>query len=349
LRQHTIQLHFTSKDAAVIASLLGANDAERVAVESKTDGAFTEEEYQMLFGKFVGQFNKKYTHDSFFYRYTVFKSNMDFIHAHNTKANASYTLGMNDMGDMTNEEFAARNGFKHIDNSFLRSKNPMSAKDLATPTATSVDWRTKGAVTPIKNQQQCGSCWAFSSTGSMEGAHQIKVGKLVSLSEQQLVDCSQAQGNQGCEGGLMDQAFEYVISNGGITSEKNYPYTAQDGTCMSPLPAAVTTLSSFTDITSGDESGILTATNIGPVSIAIEADSQAFQFYSGGVFNDPTCGTNLDHGVLVVGYGTDGASKLPYWIVKNSWGVSWGEQGYIRMIRGQDECGMATVASYPVV
>jgi len=182
----------------------------------------------------------------------------------------------------------------------------------------------------------------------MEGAHAIKTGSLVSLSEQQLVDCSAAQGDQGCNGGLMDYAFQYVITNNGITSEAQYPYTAVTGTCNTNV-TSVATISSFVDVTPGSEAALLTAVNIGPVSVAIEADQSCFQFYSGGILSDPTCGMNLDHGVLAVGYDTDSASGTPFWIVKNSWGTSWGEQGYVRMIRGTNECGIAQEASYPVV
>ena len=256
-------------------------------------------------------------------------------------------MSVNEFADMTFAEFHAKmTGLNAKDNSVLRAANTegphMNVKSLAG----SLDWRQKGAVTPVKNQQQCGSCWAFSTTGSVEGAHAIKTGNLVSLSEQQLVDCSAAQGNQGCNGGLMDQGFQYIISNKGITTEAAYPYTAQDGTCKSGVSAAAT-LSSFVDVAQGSEADLMKAVNLGPVSIAIEADQQCFQFYSGGILSDSSCGMQLDHGVLVVGYGTE--NNVDYWIVKNSWGASWGESGYIRLIRGKNECGIAQAASYPVV
>jgi cathepsin L len=305
---------------------------------------FKESEYEMLFSKFMSQYNKKYTHDTFFYRYTVFKANMDKIYLAN-KQKHSYTLGMNEMGDMTHAEFkATKLGYKRIDRSYARSKNSEGPHMHVKKAPATVDWRNKGAVTPIKNQQQCGSCWAFSTTGSTEGNVAIQSGKLISLSEQQLVDCSQAQGNQGCEGGLMDQAFQYIISNGGITSEKNYPYTAMDGTCNTTAQGqSVATIGGYTDVTSGDENALINAVSIGPVSVAIEADQACFQFYQSGILSDPSCGTNLDHGVLAVGY--DQNNK--YWIVKNSWGTSWGMNGYIEIAMGMDECGINTEPSYP--
>jgi len=229
-----------------------------------------------------------------------------------------------------------------VERPYSRSLNLAPESPNAAPAQ--VDWRSKGAVTPVKDQAQCGSCWAFSATGSMEGAVQIASGTLVSLSEQQLVDCSQSFGNQGCEGGLMDQGFEYIIANG-ITGENNYPYTAADGTCQTGKPV-LARLKSYVDVTAGSEAALLQAVALGPVSVAIEADQQCFQFYSGGILSDPSCGTQLDHGVLAVGYGTAGSQD--FWIVKNSWGSSWGESGYIRMIRGQNECGIAQEASYPV-
>jgi len=146
----------------------------------------------------------------------------------------------------------------------------------------------------------------------------------------------------------MDYAFQYIITNNGITTEDAYPYTAVQGTCQTNVTSAAT-LSSFVDVTAGSEAALLTAVNIGPVSVAIEADQQCFQFYSGGILSDPSCGMQLDHGVTAVGYGTDATTSTDYWIVKNSWGTSWGEAGYVRLIRGSNECGIAQEASYPVV
>jgi cathepsin L len=253
---------------------------------------------------------------------------------------------MNKYGDLSSAEFNTL--FKG-----LKPTTPVIGEEIEIDTSalpSSVDWRTKGVVTGIKNQGQCGSCWSFSTTGSLEGAHALHTGSLVGLSEQNLVDCSQAQGNDGCDGGLMDDAFQYIIQNNGIDTEASYPYTAQDGTCHYSASNCGSTLQSYSDVTpSGSEASLQTASaNIGPVSVAIDASHNSFQFYSSGVYYEPDCSsTALDHGVLAVGYGSSSGSD--YWIVKNSWGTDWGMNGYIWMSRNRNNnCGIATMASYPI-
>jgi len=216
---------------------------------------------------------------------------------------------------------------------------------------TTWDWRTKGAVTPIKNQGQCGSCWSFSATGSTEGAWFLKRGDLVSLSEQNLIDCSTAQGNEGCNGGLMDEAFQYIISNHGIDTEASYPYTATGPNQCEYNPVHIgAMLSSYRDVRSGSEVDLLQAVFQTPTSVAIDASHMSFQFYNGGVYNEPACSsTQLDHGVLAIGFGMY-QGDTAYWLVKNSWGPNWGMNGYIMMSRNKNnQCGIATAASYPIV
>jgi C1A family cysteine protease len=299
--------------------------------------AATQEE----FVAYVKEFSKVYTSEELFTRFQNFNDNKKIIDEHNAKG-LSWQMGVNQFTDLTQQEFSDLYlGYLPRQNDYLRSLNEHVAPANQV-LADSLDWRTKGAVTPVKDQAQCGSCWAFSTTGSVEGANQIKTGQLQSLSEQQLVDCAGSAGNQGCNGGLMDDAFEYIIKNGGIGSEASYPYTAKDGKCNKV--SSVATVSKYVDVKKGDEAGLLSAVNIEPVSVAV--DAQSWSSYRSGVLTG-FCGTSLDHGVLAVGYGTQGSTD--YWLVKNSWGVSWGEQGYIRVARGSNKCGITNAASYPVV
>jgi len=310
--------------------------------------ALSEVEYQGLFTRWMQANDRTYQHEEFFHRYNVFKANLDWINLSNAQ-NKSYTVTVNKFADLNTEEFGKQMcGYKPA----LRTTARVVA-DVETNTedftfTDSLNWVTKGAVTAVKDQGQCGSCWAFSATGAIEGAYFVSKAKLNNVAEQQLVDCSGTEGNQGCNGGLMDYAFSWVIKNKGICAQTDYPYTARDGSCKKGK-TSVSTISSFKDVTEGDEDALMEALKQQPVAIAIEADQACFQFYHKGVLDDASCGTNLDHGVLLAGFDTDAASGKDYWLVKNSWGRSWGDQGYIKFVRGKNQCGLTLAASYPVV
>ena len=282
-------------------------------------------------------------------RHAIWQANKKYVDEHNENlANRlGFTVGLNEYSDLDPAEFAKIfNGY--ISGRRTNSSSIFTRRNAEIPT--SVDWRTKGYVTGVKNQGQCGSCWAFSATGSLEGQHFKATGKLVSLSEQNLVDCSGPEGNEGCDGGLMDYAFEYVIKNGGIDTEASYPYRAEDERCRYSAANRGSTCAGYTDVAHEDEQALTEAiADIGPISVAIDASHQSFQMYSSGVYYEPACSqTQLDHGVLAVGYGTDSGQDM--YIVKNSWGTSWGMQGYIYMSRNRNNnCGIATEASYPKV
>jgi len=305
--------------------------------------ALSEKEYQTAFTNWMQQNKKSYHHEEFQHRYRIFKSNMDYVNNWNSKQ-SSTVLKINKFADLSNEEFKKVYLGVKVNEPLTPTFEPTQPNALPD----SKDWRKSGAVTAIKNQGQCGSCWSFSTTGSSEGCHQLATGKLVSLSEQNLMDCSTAQGNSGCEGGLMTQAMQYIISNGGIDTEQSYPYTAEDGTtCNYNAANSGATLKSFTNVKSGSESDLQQKANLGPTSVAIDASQSSFQFYSTGVYSDPNCSSSaLDHGVLVVGWGKE--SDGEYWIVKNSWGTDWGMSGYILMARNDNNmCGIATMATLP--
>lgn len=283
---------------------------------------------------FVSEHRRSYgTKEEYEYRLSLFAAAYEKVKSHDS-ADTGFTIGINKFADMSAYEYKQMLGYK----SDLRTSKRINTFSIADPLSVpdAVDWVSGGAVIAPKDQGQCGSCWAFSAAGALEGANFVAGHTLVSLSEQQFVDCSfrGSYGNLGCNGGLMDSAFQYA-EDAPIDTEAQYPYTATRGTCNVSSKSGVQAIK-FTDVAANSPSALKIAVAQQPVSVAIEADQASFQLYNGGVIAKG-CGTNLDHGVLVVGYGTD-ASLGPYWKLKNSWGGSWGESGYFRVARS-DESG----------
>jgi cathepsin F len=313
---------------------------------------------ERLFAKFVSDHGKVYkTKEETAQRLAVFKSNLRKIE----EMNAQYPgarFGVNKFADLSKEEFKNK----------ILSKTPVIRDpslnvapeypaEVIQAIPASFDWRPKGVVTPVKDQGQCGSCWSFSATGNIEGQWAIAKKKLVGLSEQNLVDCDhecmkfedQQSCDSGCEGGLQPNAYEYVIKNKGIDTENSYPYQGVDGTCSFSTRNIGATIRNFTMISTDEDQMAAYLVNNGPIAIA--ANAEEWQFYIGGVFYLP-CMTSLDHGILIVGYGTETDildQTMPYWIIKNSWGADWGESGYIRVERGDGKCGVNLYASSSIV
>jgi len=301
----------------------------------------------------------------FLHLLTNWKNNDRIIEETNAK-NLTYTLGHNAFSGMSSEEFAEHMHFGLNRELIAGSSSSLRGGfDSVVSVPASVDWRTEGAVTPVKNQKSCGSCWSFSTTGALEGIYAIKRGNLVSFSEQQLVDCDyiRAGGTSlGCNGGDMESAMEWIGKNNGLCTEQAYPYvsgtTQTNGPCQKTCSiVSGSDISTTVSVSANSDSAMMTALAQQPVSVAIEADQSSFQLYKSGVFTG-SCGTNLDHGVLLVGYGN--MNGLDYYIMKNSWSTSWGSQGYMYMGKGVDatgkpynggkgQCGVLMQGVYPVL
>jgi C1A family cysteine protease len=305
------------------------------------------------FSNFQERFSKRYENlKELETRFQIFRSNLKNIILHNLDYTQNFTMGINQFTDLTPEEFKAQyvGGLK----AEVGSYGCKSFSSGASGAPSSIDWRSKGAVTSVKDQGQCGSCWTFSATGAVEGAWAVSKGQLIDLSEEQLVECATgiSYGSHGCNGGQMEGAFKYVIEHGQCALSA-YPYTSgtgQSGSCKSCQ--AVAHVSSCSDVKPNDQISLKAAVAQQPVAIAIEADTRYFQSYSSGVLTSSSCGTNLDHGVLIVGYGTE--NGIDYWLVKNSWSTTWGDKGYVKIARSDstnDEgiCGIAMDPSFPSV
>ena len=275
-----------------------------------------------------------------------YEDNIKFIEDHNSK-NSSYEVGVN---QFINTSYI--NGTTNETSHYIPSENTMVniLSDKKSPKH--VDWRKEGAVSTVKNQLDCGSCWAFSASEAIEGEWFLKHNHLYNVSEQELVDCSGYLGNMGCSGGSMDMAFEYVVQNG-LCLNQSYPYNAMEGQCQNQTCTKKVHIDKYYDVPHNNEKQLERAVVKQPISVAIQANMRSFQLYKKGIYSDPDCGDQLDHGVLLVGYGYDPGLDMNYWIVKNSWGDNWGEKGYIRMVKGienpEGQCGIAMDASYPKI
>ncbi|KAK1632659.1 hypothetical protein QYE76_006974 [Lolium multiflorum] len=370
----TAMASFFSKHSIVFLLLV----AIFLDVSSATSRLATEEADPMTLWLMEGRFQRwKAEHGRTYatpeeerYRLRVYASNIRYIEATNQDAGAglTYELGETAYTDLTSDEFMAMytsspsSPLPDIDDQAIITTRAGHVDagsggyqvylNESAGAPASVDWRASGAVTEVKNQGQCGSCWAFSTVAVVEGIHQIKTGKLVSLSEQELVDCDTL--DDGCDGGVSYHALQWITTNGGITAEDDYPYTAKDDICnTTKLSHHAASISGFQRVATQSEASLTNAVAMQPVAVSIEAGGANFQHYSNGVYNGP-CGTQLNHGVTVVGYGQDEESGDRYWIVKNSWGEKWGDRGYLRMKKDIADkpdgiCGMAIRPSFPLI
>lgn len=308
------------------------------------------------FNIFQERFRKEYSSiQELETRFDVFRKNFVTILSHNADLSQNFTMGVNQFTDLTPAEFKAQyiNGGLKTD---VGSYGCKSFSSSASGAPSSIDWRSKGVVNPVRDQGQCGSCWAFATTANAESVWAISKGQLLDLSEEFLVDCASGIGyfNMGCNGGQPDSAFKYMINNGQCT-EASYPYNAgvtkTAGTCQKCTSSGVS-FSSCSDVKPNDQVSLAAAVSKQPVTVAIEADTRYFQSYSGGILDSSSCGQNLDHAVIVIGYGSQ--NNVDYWIVRNSWSSSWGESGYIRIKKTSSTndpgiCGIAIEPSFLTV
>jgi len=282
-------------------------------------------------------------------RYAAWQKNLEDAKTHNAEFSNTYTIGMNQFSDMSDEEFSSTM-LPGLNVPMEEYKGPVFQSTNRT-LADSVDWIIKGYVTPIKNQGHCGSCYAFAATGSLEGQWFATRGELPTLSEQQIVDCSRRYGNLACNGGWYTSAWDYIKAAGGSDSEDSYPYKGTPGHCRFDRAGVAAECHGYVEIEKNDENALKEAVaQVGPIAVAIEVSGR-FPRYTGGVYYNSGCHNDLwhlNHAVLVVGYGSEDGQD--YWVVKNSWGARWGLAGYIKMARNRgNNCGIACKAAYPQV
>ncbi|KAK4769820.1 hypothetical protein SAY87_030352 [Trapa incisa] len=343
----------------IVLRTVNLSEAPHAISDNETDRHHQNQDHllsiEQRYEKWLGRYGRKNrTQVEEQYRFRVYSKNVQRIDYINS-LNLPFKLTDNKFAEMTNSEFRkthlglgyrpARHEYQQINGS-LENETFEGHVGLSL----SIDWRRRGAVTPVKDQGNCGSCWAFSTVAAVEGINKIRTGHLVSLSEQELVDCDRDGTNNGCRGGQMERAFMFIMGNKGITTERYYSYKGQDGQCnRGKERSRIVTIKGYHRVVPNSEYNLKLAAARQPVSVSIDARGLVFQFYAGGVLTG-FCGDNLNHGVTVVGYGVE--SDLKYWLVKNSWGADWGEGGYVKILRDVSNrrglCGIAMDASYPV-
>ncbi|CAJ0951308.1 unnamed protein product, partial [Mesorhabditis belari] len=325
-----------------------------VAVNGFSSNDFAEKSLEEQWREYKEKFGKSYEKAEDLRRMRVFERKMKSINEHNEqhqRGNSSFQIGFNQFSDLFPSEIAMLTAMTIPPDGPPTWELPIDVKDMKIPDH--VDWRDHGMVTPVKSQGFCGSCWAFSAVGALEGQHAIKSGKLVTLSEQNLIDCSFLYGNRGCRGGYVGWAYNYITANGGIDTAESYPYKARVQPCHFNRSSIGAHVYGWVPLRMGDEQELKKAVaTIGPVAVGIHASQRSFAAYQKGVYFEERCKSNffsINHGVVVVGYGTDPVQG-DYWLIKNSYGTRWGENGYMRMARNRENhCGISTRAIIPVV
>jgi hypothetical protein len=320
---------------ALLVGLIYAYELRPIEVGS---GTLSEAELRSAFAEFAQTYAKNYELTEIFSRFATFSANLDLIRTHNS-GNHSYVLGINQFADLTEGEFSKlAKGFNMPEQQ--PEGVPLFQAEEGVEAPASFDWRPRGAVTAVKNQGKCGSCWAFATMAALEGLKAIGGTGLVDMSPQQLLDCAGPQGNQGCQGGYPVRAYQYLQRYTACTWT-SYPYTGVVGQCHGCTTAFK--INGYKQVP--NENSMADALARQPLVICLQAQGN-FQFYKSGIFDAP-CGTTSDHVVIAVGYGSEGGKN--YWILKNSWGTGWGESGYIRIIAGRNQCGLALWVTYPTV
>eukprot|EP00823_Brevimastigomonas_motovehiculus_P001925 TRINITY_DN1271_c0_g2_i1.p1 TRINITY_DN1271_c0_g2~~TRINITY_DN1271_c0_g2_i1.p1 ORF type:complete len:323 (+),score=42.14 TRINITY_DN1271_c0_g2_i1:26-994(+) len=302
----------------------------------------TKTDYQETFAQYMREYKKVYSQNELLNRFSIWKKNFDFILQHNAQ-NHSYRLKMNAFGDLTDEEFTMTKLGPKLNHPAQNHSavflHPNYHRVFNGPDA--VDWRQQGAVSAVRDEAFCTSDYAITAAGALEGLNKIKTGNMVVLSPQELIDCSE---NLGCAGGLVITSFGYAQDKKGMNSEDDYPYISKSQKCQAK-PTRYGGIQGTKTIPSLNEAALLSAVAVGPVAVTVEADQPVFKFYDGGVLDNPRCGFLPTHHVLIVGYGSDRGKD--YWIAKNSWGISFGEHGFIRILSGKNICGISTAMFQP--